>query len=134
MGPRTFQQCAGFLRVRGGSALLDSTAVHPESYAAAKALILEACGGERPPWVISLACPVRAFEHVCQSQAGTCPENAASGYMVGGKEGGEGVFFLRSRPQLWPCKRPANPQPGVGAVMAQARQADGVNLLSPPGG
>jgi protein Tex len=32
IGPRTFEQAAGFLRIRGGENPLDSTAVHPESY------------------------------------------------------------------------------------------------------
>ena len=38
LGPKAFEQCAGFLRVRGSNAL-DATAVHPESYPAAKALL-----------------------------------------------------------------------------------------------
>ena len=33
VGAKTFEQAAGFLRIRGGSQPLDSTAVHPESYA-----------------------------------------------------------------------------------------------------
>ncbi|MBC8035126.1 MAG: RNA-binding transcriptional accessory protein [Chitinophagaceae bacterium] len=32
MGPKTFEQCAGFLRVQGSQNLLDNSAVHPESY------------------------------------------------------------------------------------------------------
>lgn len=32
VGPRTFEQCAGFLRIRGGEHPLDSSAVHPERY------------------------------------------------------------------------------------------------------
>lgn len=32
LGPKTFEQCAGFLRIRDGKNLLDNTAVHPESY------------------------------------------------------------------------------------------------------
>lgn len=32
LGPRTFQQCAGFLRIRGGDQPLDASAVHPERY------------------------------------------------------------------------------------------------------
>jgi uncharacterized protein len=32
VGPKTFEQAAGFLRIRGGENPLDSTAVHPESY------------------------------------------------------------------------------------------------------
>lgn len=35
LGPRAFEQCAGFLRLRDGKEVLDATAVHPESYAAA---------------------------------------------------------------------------------------------------
>ena len=31
-GPKTFEQAAGFLRIRGGENPLDMTAVHPESY------------------------------------------------------------------------------------------------------
>ena len=38
LGPKAFEQCAGFLRVRGANPL-DATAVHPESYPAAKALL-----------------------------------------------------------------------------------------------
>ncbi|MBQ4095338.1 MAG: RNA-binding transcriptional accessory protein [Oscillospiraceae bacterium] len=43
LGAKAFEQCAGFLRVRDGKNPLDNTAVHPESYDAAKAL-LEKCG------------------------------------------------------------------------------------------
>ncbi len=32
LGPKTFEQCAGFLRIRGGTQTLDMTSVHPESY------------------------------------------------------------------------------------------------------
>ena len=32
LGPKAFEQCAGFLRIRGGSQPLDASAVHPESY------------------------------------------------------------------------------------------------------
>ena len=38
LGPKAYEQCAGFLRVRGANPL-DATAVHPESYPAAKALM-----------------------------------------------------------------------------------------------
>ncbi len=43
LGAKAFEQCAGFLRVPGAKDPLDNTGVHPESYAAAKALIDE-CG------------------------------------------------------------------------------------------
>ena len=39
LGPKAFEQCAGFLRVPGGKDPLDNTGVHPESYPAAKALL-----------------------------------------------------------------------------------------------
>lgn len=39
LGPKAFEQCAGFLRISDGKELLDSTSVHPESYDAAKKLI-----------------------------------------------------------------------------------------------
>lgn len=39
LGPKAFQNCAGFLRVPGGSNPLDATAVHPESYGVAKELL-----------------------------------------------------------------------------------------------
>ena len=43
LGPKAFEQCAGFLRVNESKNMLDHTAVHPESYDAAKAL-LTLCG------------------------------------------------------------------------------------------
>ncbi len=43
LGPKAFEQCAGFLRVPGAQDPLDATAVHPESYGAARGL-LELCG------------------------------------------------------------------------------------------
>ena len=39
LGPKAFEQCAGFLRVMDSKNPLDATAVHPESYDAAKALL-----------------------------------------------------------------------------------------------
>ncbi len=39
LGPKAFEQCAGFLRIRGGKEALDGTAVHPESYKACKAMM-----------------------------------------------------------------------------------------------
>ena len=43
LGPKAFEQCAGFLRIPDAGNKLDETAVHPESYAAAKTL-LQLCG------------------------------------------------------------------------------------------
>ncbi len=39
LGPKAFEQCAGFLRINDGDDVLDGTGVHPESYAAAKELL-----------------------------------------------------------------------------------------------
>ena len=39
LGPKAYEQCAGFLRVPESKNVLDNTGVHPESYAAAKALL-----------------------------------------------------------------------------------------------
>ena len=39
LGPKAFEQCAGFLRIREGENMLDNTGVHPESYKAAEALL-----------------------------------------------------------------------------------------------
>jgi len=39
LGEKTFEQCAGFLRIHEGTNILDNTAVHPESYEACEALL-----------------------------------------------------------------------------------------------
>ncbi len=39
LGPKAFEQCAGFMRILGGDNPLDATGVHPESYEAAQALL-----------------------------------------------------------------------------------------------
>lgn len=39
LGPKAFEQCAGFMRIQGGENPLDGTAVHPESYDAAEKLL-----------------------------------------------------------------------------------------------
>ena len=41
LGPKAFEQCAGFLRIRGGKNPLDATSVHPESYEAAEKLLAD---------------------------------------------------------------------------------------------
>ena len=54
LGPKAYQQCAGFLRITDGEEPLDQTSIHPESYAAARAL-MNACG------ITSLGAPDAAF-------------------------------------------------------------------------
>ncbi len=39
LGPKAFEQCAGFLRIREGENILDNTGVHPESYSVVKKLL-----------------------------------------------------------------------------------------------
>lgn len=46
LGPKAFEQAAGFLRIPNGKNELDNTDIHPESYPVAKA-VLEAVGGDR---------------------------------------------------------------------------------------
>ena len=46
LGPKAFEQCAGFLRVPESKEILDNTSVHPESYAAAREL-LKICGYDK---------------------------------------------------------------------------------------
>lgn len=43
LGPRAFEQCAGFLRIRDGDEPLDASAVHPEAYGLARKIVV-ACG------------------------------------------------------------------------------------------
>ena len=42
MGTKSFEQAAGFLRIRDGKNVLDTTAVHPESYPIVKQMALDA--------------------------------------------------------------------------------------------
>jgi protein Tex len=42
MGPKTFEQCAGFLRIRNASNALDNSAVHPESYFVVESMAADA--------------------------------------------------------------------------------------------
>jgi len=41
LGPKAFEQCAGFMRITGGKEPLDATSVHPESYKAAEMLLVK---------------------------------------------------------------------------------------------
>lgn len=43
VGPKTFEQCAGFLRIQGGENPLDATGIHPEAYPVAEQMA-QACG------------------------------------------------------------------------------------------
>ncbi len=39
LGPKAFEQCAGFMRIQGGDNPFDATSVHPESYEAVRGLL-----------------------------------------------------------------------------------------------
>ena len=43
LGPKAFEQCAGFLRIAGGTEPLDASSVHPEAYGVARKIV-QACG------------------------------------------------------------------------------------------
>lgn len=45
LGPKAYEQCAGFLRIRGGDDPLDASAVHPEAYPVVRRMV-KATGGE----------------------------------------------------------------------------------------
>ena len=49
LGPKAFEQCAGFMRISGGDNPLDATSIHPESYEAAGKLLKEL--GYSSDWV-----------------------------------------------------------------------------------
>ena len=51
LGPKAYEQCAGFLRILGGNNPLDATSVHPESYDATTGL-LEELGYEKGTWTL----------------------------------------------------------------------------------
>lgn len=51
LGPKSFEQAAGFLRIRGGDDALDASAIHPESYGVAKAVLKKVSLGLDAPLV-----------------------------------------------------------------------------------
>ena len=64
LGPKAYEQCAGFLRVPESKEMLDNTAVHPESYKGAKEL-LKLCGNDIAalPEAIKTMGEAKAAEH-----------------------------------------------------------------------
>ena len=63
LGPKAFQQCAGFLRVPESKNILDNTAVHPESYAAAEGLLQ--LTGRRSLLLMASRRPLRPWAWAC---------------------------------------------------------------------
>ena len=85
LGPKAFEQCAGFMRISGGADPLDATSVHPESYRAAREL-LERLGLELDPagfkgmaglGTVSYTHLVPAFWEAIQSARGSSPRSLA---------------------------------------------------------
>ncbi len=50
LGPKAYEQCAGFMRISKGKQPLDATSIHPESYQAAENLLREL--GYEPEWIL----------------------------------------------------------------------------------
>ena len=50
LGPKAYEQCAGFLRITGGDEPLDATSIHPESYDATRKFL--ASLGHEPSWIL----------------------------------------------------------------------------------
>ena len=64
LGPKAFEQCAGFLRIPESKELLDNTGIHPESYAAVKSLLklLDCTPASLPEKLRSYGIPKAAAE------------------------------------------------------------------------
>jgi len=60
LGPKAFEQAAGFLRLPDAADPLDHTAIHPESYAVARKLIVAYGDGSKQPSLPAIAASVRA--------------------------------------------------------------------------
>ncbi|MBQ0862616.1 Tex family protein [Streptomyces smyrnaeus] len=60
LGPKAFEQCAGFLRIRGGDDPLDGSAVHPEAYPVVRDMVTKA--GTDVPTLIGNAKVLRALD------------------------------------------------------------------------
>ena len=81
LGPKAFEQCAGFLRIPESPFVLDNTAVHPESYAAAEKL---------------LSLTGRTLDDVAASRIGSLPEAVgAIGWARAAEQCGVGEPTLR---------------------------------------
>ena len=76
LGPKAYEQSAGFMRIREGTNPLDASAIHPESYAIAEA-VLERAG-------LSAATPIQARKPALEALvAKTPPEKLAAGLGCG---------------------------------------------------
>ena len=64
LGPKAFEQCAGFMRIQGGTNPLDGTSVHPESYEAAGKLLEKQ--GFKPEDIAGLSLTIKDYKKLAE--------------------------------------------------------------------
>ncbi|MEG0661862.1 MAG: S1 RNA-binding domain-containing protein, partial [Anaerovoracaceae bacterium] len=102
LGPKAFDQCAGFMRIAGGKNPLDGTSVHPESYPAAEAM-LEKLGIDKN--AIGKAGDIE--ERICSLYGKTKEKEKPTGRVKG----------LAALAEL--SKEPENPKQNLGKAIAE---------------
>ncbi len=117
LGPKAYEQCAGFLRIMGGKNPLDSTSVHPESYKAATELLSEL--GFKPDDINKLRAEQLAAEKDAKAR-----EKAAREAAMPNK--GE-----KRKKQAEKEIRISNMNSAFGAAFAQAMEKSGKKLTAP---
>ncbi len=117
LGPKAYEQCAGFLRIMGGSNPLDSTSVHPESYKAATELLSEL--GFKPEDINKLRAEQLAAEKNARAQ-----EKAAREAAMPNK--GEKRKNIPREKEI----RISNTNSAFGAAFAQAMERSGKKLTA----
>ena len=93
IGPKTFEQCAGFLRIAGGEEPLDNTAVHPESYPVATRLLQRVVGTGSEALVKEAAAVregLREGGSNCPGSGVGCGPTDVGGYRRGAPSPGKG--------------------------------------------
>ena len=79
LGPKAFEQCAGFLRIRDGEEPLDATSVHPEAYGVARADRARPAGATSArSWASRRRCKALRAEAFRRRRASACPPCATS--------------------------------------------------------
>ncbi len=118
LGPKAYEQCAGFLRIMGGTNPLDSTSVHPESYKAATELLSEL--GFKPDDINKLRAEQLAAEKNAKAQ-----EKAAREAAMPNK--GERKNRKPAEKEI----RISNTNSAFGAAFAKAQEKSGKKLTAP---
>ncbi len=117
LGPKAFEQCAGFLRIMDGIDPLDSTSVHPESYKAATELLSEL--GFKPDDINKLRAEQLAAEKNAKAQAKAAREAAMPNKGDKKKKPAEKEIRI------------SNTNSAFGAAFAQAMEKSGKKLTAP---